>query len=309
MEHSQETTAEPAPPDAAQTGFDPETHARRAASFGAAATDYAMHRPDYPVDAIGWAMAPALASIERAHKGKRARYAPHPPSGPAQSARPIDVLDLGAGTGKLTAQLADLETSAGKPRVVAVEPDPQMLGELRRRLPSVRALAGKAEEIPLPDGSVDFVIAGQAIHWFNLDLAIPEIARILRPGGVLAGLWNADDARVAWVARLHEASGRRTVVPIGGVERDDDDMNDWLGSAGKRLFFPPEDEEFTHSHVRTAESMIATLRTHSAFLIMPAEEREAALANVREYLDSTPETASGEFSLPLITLALRAVRR
>ncbi|HET7017356.1 MAG TPA: class I SAM-dependent methyltransferase [Streptosporangiaceae bacterium] len=299
MEHSQETTAESVPADAAQLGFDLETHARRAASFGAAATDYATHRPDYPLDAIGWAMAPALASIERAHKGRR--KAPPP--------RPIDVLDLGAGTGKLTAQLAEFETSAGKPQVVAVEPDPQMLGELRRRLPSVRALAGKAEEIPLPDGSVDFVIAGQAIHWFNLDLAIPEIARILRPGGVLAGLWNADDARVAWVSGLHEASGRRTVVPIGGAERDDEDMNDWLGSAGKRLFWPPEDEEFTHSHVRTAESMIATLRTHSAFLIMGEEEREAALANVRQYLDSTPETSSGEFSLPLITLALRAVRR
>ncbi len=153
------------------------------------------------------------------------------------------------------------------------------------------------------------MIAGQAIHWFNLDLAIPEIARILRPGGVLAGLWNADDARVAWVAGLHQASGRRTVVPIGGIERDDEDMSDWLGATGKQLFWPPEEAEFTHGHVRTAESMIATLRTHSAFLIMEPEEREAALAGVRRYLDSTPETSSGEFSLPLVTLALRAVRR
>jgi SAM-dependent methyltransferase len=302
MEHSEETTpaeaTDSAAADATRMGFDPETHARRAASFGSAATDYATHRPGYPVDAIRWAMAPVTGG-----QGTR------PSKRQATMTRPIDVLDLGAGTGKLTAQLAQLATTAGKSQVVAVEPDPQMLAELHRQLPAVRALAGKAEEIPLPDASVDFVIAGQAIHWFNLDLAIPEIARVLRPGGVLAGLWNADDARVAWVAGLHQASGRRTVVPIGGDERDDEDMSDWLGSAGKRLFWPPEDAEFTHSHARTAESMIATLRTHSAFLIMPAEEREAALADVRRYLDSTPETSSGEFSLPLVTLALRAVRR
>jgi SAM-dependent methyltransferase len=284
-------------------GFDPETHARRAASFGAAATDYATHRPDYPVAAIRWTMVP-VTGVEGRDQAKRG------PSklGPARTG-PIDVLDLGAGTGKLTAQLAGMSTSAGPLQVVAVEPDPQMLAELHRQLPTVRALAGKAEEIPLPDHSIDVVVAGQAIHWFNLDLAIPEIARILRPGGVLAGLWNADDARVPWVAGLHEASGRRTVVPIGGTERDDEDMNDWLGSAGKRLFWPPEEAEFTHFHARTAESMIATLRTHSAFLIMPPEDREAALGQVRSYLDRTPETSSGEFNLPLITLALRAVRR
>lgn len=299
MEHSQETTPPAATESAPSTdgvnhlGRDPEIHARRAASFGAAATAYATHRPDYPVEAIRWAMEPVVDGI-----GKRR----------GQAARPLDMLDLGAGTGKLTAQLAEVSTGTGKPNVVAVEPDPEMLAELRRRVPAVRALAGKAEEIPLPDASIDFVIAGQAIHWFNLDIAIPEIARILRPGGVLAGLWNADDARVAWVAGLHEASGRRTVVPIGGNESDDEGLSDWL-AAGKRLFYPPEEAEFTHSYVRSAESMIATLRTHSAFLIMPPDDREAALAEVRRYLDKTPETSSGEFSLPLVTVAVRAVRR
>ncbi|HEY3906027.1 MAG TPA: class I SAM-dependent methyltransferase [Streptosporangiaceae bacterium] len=299
MEHSQETTpaaaTESAAADSARLGFDPETHARRAASFGAAATDYATHRPDYPVEAIRWALAPVVDGAQS--KSQTA------------STRPIDVLDLGAGTGKLTASLAEMSTGTGKLRVTAVEPDPQMLAELKRQLPDVRALAGKAEEIPLPDDSIDMVIAGQAIHWFDLDLAIPEIARVLRPGGVLAGLWNADDARVAWVAGLHNASGRRTVVPIGGTERDDEEMNDWLGSAGKRLFLPPEEAEFSHFHARTAELMIATLRTHSAFLIMTPEEREAALSDIRRYLDRTPETSSGQFNLPLITLALRAVRR
>ena len=93
------------------------------------------------------------------------------------------VLDLGAGTGKLTGTLLTLGAE-----VVAVEPDPAMLGELRGALPAVRALSGSAETLPLPDESIDAVLAGNALHWFDMDVAGPEIARVLRPGGVLAGL-------------------------------------------------------------------------------------------------------------------------
>jgi SAM-dependent methyltransferase len=264
----------------------PDEHARRAASFGNAASAYARHRPDYPIAAIRWAIAP-VAGI----------------------GRPLDALDLGAGTGKLTAQLAALSTGAGQVRVVAVEPDPEMLAELRDQVPGVTAIAGRAEAIPLPDGSVDAVLAGQAAHWFDLDRALPEIARVLRPGGVLAGLWNADDASVDWVAGLHEATGRRTVVPILGPEDHDRATGEWLTGAGLELFWPSEQSTFRHSQVRTAESMIETLRTHSLFLIMEEPAREAVLADVREFLFATPETASGEFVLPLVTLTMRAVRR
>jgi SAM-dependent methyltransferase len=258
-----------------------DQHSKRAASFGAAASAYAQHRPDYPVGAIRWALAP-LGDL----------------------GRPVDALDLGAGTGKLTAQLAGEGA-----HVVAVEPDPDMLAELRRQLPGITALAGRAESIPLPDASVDAVLAGQAAHWFDLDLALPEIARVLRPGGVLAGLWNADDASVDWVAGLHEATGRRTVVPILGTEDQERATNSWITEVGKQFFAPAEESTFKHSHIRTAESMVETLCTHSLFLIMDDAEREATLADVREFLAATPETASGEFSLPLVTLALRAVRR
>jgi ubiquinone/menaquinone biosynthesis C-methylase UbiE len=261
-------------------------HSRRAASFGAAAAAYARHRPDYPVAAIRWVLEPV-----------------------AQAGRPLDALDLGAGTGKLTAQLACLPTVAGQVHVVAVEPDPHMLAELRRQLPDVTAMAGRAESIPLPDASVDAVLAGQAAHWFDLDRALPEIARVLRPGGVLAGLWNADDSSVDWVAGLHEASGRRTVVPILGPENEDRTTTAWLTEVGKQLFSPAEERIFRHSQIRTAESMVETLGTHSVYLIMEDAEREATLADVREFLATTPETASGEFALPLLTLALRAVRR
>jgi SAM-dependent methyltransferase len=102
------------------------------------------------------------------------------------------VLDLGAGTGNLTVTLVAVGAE-----VVAVEPDPAMLSELRNALPTVRALAGSAEAVPLADGSVDAVLAGHALHWFDMDIAGPEIARVLVPGGVLAGLWNVIDDRVA----------------------------------------------------------------------------------------------------------------
>src|SRR4051812_46064819 len=135
-------------------------------SFGAAAVAYAEHRPDYARAAVRWACEPA--------------------PGPR-------VLDLGAGTGKLTATLVALGAE-----VVAVEPDPAMLTELRRALPGVRALAGSAEAVPLPDASVDAVLAGNAMHWFDMAVAGPEIARVLTPGGILAGLWNVMDDRTEW---------------------------------------------------------------------------------------------------------------
>src|SRR5690606_27842380 len=84
--------------------------------------------------------------------------------------------------------------------------DTAMLAELRVRLPDVSALQGRAEAIPLEDASVDAVLVGQAFHWFDREAALPEIARVLRPGGVLAALWNLEDVRVEWVAALARVS-------------------------------------------------------------------------------------------------------
>jgi SAM-dependent methyltransferase len=275
-------------PSAGHAGAPVTEHARRAASFGAAATQYAQHRPDYPVAAIRWALEP-VAGLDR---------------------DPVRILDLGAGTGKLTAQLAGLDSGGRRTQVTAVEPDPQMLGELRRSLPEVTAMAGQAEAIPLPDASVDAVIAGQAAHWFDLDRAMPEIARVLTHGGVFAGLWNTDDDRVGWVARLHEITGRRHVVAFTSYDPDDEDhIAAWTRGPGSELFLPPEGAGFGHGHVRTAVSLIETMRTHSMFLIMEPAEREEVLGAVAAHLASMPETAAGEFTLPLFTLAQRIVRR
>jgi SAM-dependent methyltransferase len=262
-------------------------HARRAASFGAAATEYAQHRPDYPLAAIRWALEPVVGAGR--HR--------------------LGILDLGAGTGKLTAQLAGLALDGDSPQVTAVEPDEQMLGQLRRAVPEVTVLPGRAESIPLPDASVDAVFAGQAAHWFDLDLAMPEIARVLRSGGVFAGLWNTDDDRVDWVAGLHRASGRKNVVAFTSYRPDDNSpIATWVSGPGQGLFRPAEGAGFEHGHVRTATSLIETMRTHSMFLVMEPAEREAVLGAVADYLAATPQTTAGEFVFPLWTLAERTVR-
>jgi SAM-dependent methyltransferase len=213
------------------------------------------------------------------------------------------VIDLGAGTGKVTATLARLGLD-----VTAVEPDPAMLAELRRQLPSVRSLPGSAEQIPLPDGGADAVLVGQALHWFDLDRALPEIARVLTPGGVLAGLWNADDDRVGWVAALAEISKRRSSVTLLRW-REDASRQERLAAAGSDLFEAAQAREFEHGQQRTADSLLATIATHSHLLVMDEPERSRLLARIGNFLYARPETSTGEFVLPMVTVVLRARRK
>jgi SAM-dependent methyltransferase len=253
---------------------------RHGSSFGAAAAAYAEHRPDYAEAAIRWALEPV------------------------STRQPLRVLDLGAGTGKLTAALVDLGAE-----VTAVEPDPAMLAELRRSLASVTALAGSAEAIPLPDASIDAVLVGQAMHWFDLDRAVPEIARVLAPGGVLAALWNVDDDRVDWVATLAQISkGQANVTLRRWRERVGQGRQERLAATGSGLFGTPEVGEFGHGQRRTADSLLATIATHSNLLVMEEPDRARLLAQVQDFLHAQPETAAGEFVLPMVTAVLRATR-
>jgi SAM-dependent methyltransferase len=252
--------------------------ARRGSSFGVAAAAYAEHRPDYPPDAVLWCVAPLGRDIAG-----------------------LRVLDLGAGTGKLTALLTRLGAD-----VTAVEPDASMLAELRRLLPSVRALGAPAEAIPLPDGSVDAVLCAQSLHWFDLSRALPEIARVLTTGGVLGALWNSDDDRVPWVAGLRDAAegaGSPTVSArrAEAAHFTADQFGQWFATV--------ERAEFANTQPRTAESLIALLATHSKVLVMPSAERDRLLGQARAYLASRPETAEGEFELPMVASALRTVLR
>ncbi|MFD1149531.1 class I SAM-dependent methyltransferase [Saccharothrix hoggarensis] len=246
-----------------------DLRARRANSFGAHAAAYAEHRPDYPADAVRWALAPL---------------------GPGSH----EVLDLAAGTGKLTGGLL-----AEGHHVTAVEPDEDMLSELVRHHGAVRALPGTAERIPLPDGTVDAVVVGQAFHWFDPARAMPEIARVLRSGGVLAALWNDYDNAAPWVDEFLK-------VARSSVSAQDDLAFDPMTE--HELFTDPEKRTFPHVHRRTAESLVAMVNTHSHVLVIPEEERAGLNARMLAFLKARPETADGEFDLPL-TVFVKRLRR
>lgn len=242
---------------------------RRARSFGGQAAEYAEHRPDYPVDGVRWALGAATRDVRH-------------------------VLDLAAGTGKLTGVLLGLGVE-----VTAVEPDEDMLAELAARFTGVPALAGSAERIPLPDASVDAVLVGQAFHWFDRDVALAEIARVLAPGGAVGGLWNHDDESVAWVAAFSEVSGSSVTQTWSNRYPDFD--GDAYGVT-ERATFP-------HTQRRTADSLVATLGTKSHTLVVSPAERAEVLARIGAFLRSRPETSAGEFDLPLVTTVQRARRR
>ncbi|MFD9957987.1 class I SAM-dependent methyltransferase [Amycolatopsis sp. NPDC058986] len=249
---------------------DQELRARRAAWFGSRAAAYARHRPGYPRKALSWGLSGATPA-------------------------PLRIVDLAAGTGKVSIGLLELGSL-----VTAVEPDPDMLAEFSRLLPEVTAMTGTAENIPLPDGSADAVVIGQAFHWFDADAALAEMARVIRPGGVVVALWNHDDESVPWVAKFRELT--RT-----GVSRV------WLDNPGEvpthRAFDPFEREIFRHSQRRTAESLVETVATHSHMLVASPEEANTMLSAARAFLESNPETGHGEFDLPIITSVFRARRR
>jgi len=252
------------------TEADEELRARRAGSFGDHAAAYAEHRPGYPRKALHWGLSGATGTARR-------------------------VLDLAAGTGKLTAGLLELDLD-----VTAVEPDEGMLAELSRLLPDVTALTGTAERIPLPDASMDAVFAGQAFHWFDQQPALREIARVLRPGGVLVALWNEDDMSVPWVAEFKEIG--RTAVSRAWAAREEE-------ISRHPEFADFENETFRHTQRRTAESLVQTIATHSHIIVAAPDESAARLSAMREFLAANPETAAGEFAYPLVADAYRARRR
>jgi SAM-dependent methyltransferase len=242
-----------------------EELARRASSFGSQAAAYAEYRPDYPAALFEW----GLSAV---------RDAPD-----------LRVLDMGAGTGKLTQGLLALGVD-----VVAVEPDPAMLAQLRRLFPGVDARLAAAEDIPLPDSSVNAVFVGQALHWFDLDLALSEFGRVLRPGGSLVAAWNGYDASVPWVAEF-------TAITDSASTRDGADEV----IARLSRFGTVEKTELPHSTVRTVDSLVNVVGTQSQWLVAEPAERDERLGELRRYLEANPITAHGEFVVPMLTLALK----
>jgi ubiquinone/menaquinone biosynthesis C-methylase UbiE len=242
----------------------------QARSFDRVAGAYGRARPSYPAAAVRWVL---------------------------EAAPGCRVVDLAAGTGKLTEVLV----GAGAD-VVAVEPLANMRAELERSLPSVRALEGAAEHIPLPDGSADAVFVGQAFHWFDEGPALAEIARVLVPGGALGLVWNLRDDRVPWVAELTRVMlGAGDVLTAShGVARPF--ASDLLTAAEGRRF--ANAVEFDRERLREWAS------STSRIAVLPQAERERVLDDVVRLADEHPALADRRtFDMPFVAVVVRAVRR
>jgi len=239
----------------------------RAASFGTVADAYERGRPPYPPGAIDWLL-------------------------PAGAVR---VLDLGAGTGKLTRQL----TGRGLD-VTAVEPSEGMREQLRRAVPGVRALAGTAERIPLPDGCVDAVLVAQACHWVDPPQAVPEVARVLRPGGQLGLVWNVRDERADWVAGL------------GALLRQSDGAHAISSAVSDAPpvgppFGPLERHDVEWVHHLSPDALIDMVVSRSYVITMPAAGREELLNELRHLMRTHPALAgAGEIAMPYVTRCWRS---
>ncbi|MBO0982747.1 class I SAM-dependent methyltransferase [Rathayibacter sp. SD072] len=260
------------------------THQDPARSFGTAVDAYDRGRPGYPDDAVDWALSHAPDRAPAAHVPQRARAAG------ADASDRLRVLDLGAGTGKLTASLV-----ARGLDVTAVEPDEAMRGRLVELLPSVRALPGTAEEIPLPDSSVELVTMAQAWHWVDPERASAEVARVLVPGGVVALVWNIRDESVPWVRRLGEVAGSS---PAERFET----LRPPLGAALERRAFAA----FDWVHEMTREALQDVFASRSYVIALPEPERAAVLAAVSGNVDGLPGERIGMPYATRVTIAGRA---
>lgn len=193
------------------------------------------------------------------------------------------VLDLGAGTGKLTRLLQPTGAT-----LVAVEPVEAMRRHLAA-LADVQVLEGTAEAIPLEDASIDSVVVGTAFHWFRGEEALAEIVRVLKPDGGLGLVWNNPDYDVDWVARIWDLVGtKRRSAPRNR------DMTWKQAFASTQSLTPLRHRRFSHSQQLGLDGLIARVRSIAFVASLPPGEREALLERVREIASSHPELGGRE---------------
>ncbi|HET8757140.1 MAG TPA: class I SAM-dependent methyltransferase [Solirubrobacteraceae bacterium] len=218
-----------------------------ARAFGSRAEQYDRARPGWPAAAI---------------------------AGLLERVQARTVLDLAAGTGMLTRILVQ-----HVPEVFAIEPVDGMRAVLERRVREARVVEGTAEAIGLPDAAVDAVFVAEAFHWFDLERAPAEIARVLRPGGSLAVLWHQPGRQLDWADELYDMlKAHRIDHPRGP------DKVPWR-EAIEAVFGPLHEEMFEHDHVTDRELLITELSSHSSIGALPPERLQAALDACRELME------------------------
>jgi SAM-dependent methyltransferase len=248
----------------------------RALSFGSVAEDYEATRP-------GWPLEPFAQVLE--HFGVRERP---------------DVVDIAAGTGKLTRTLARV---AGT--LVAVEPDADLRAVIERVLPEVEVFAGTAEALPLETAGADVACVGQAFHWFDFERALEEIARVLRPGGVLIVGWNLPLEDGSWYDAVVEYLETANPDHLPASHRD------WSSAfaAPLAVYGGFVEVEGRHEQALDYASFARLLGTHSAISVLPAERQAALIEEARAVaVEQGAFDAGGHCAIPL-RCKLYALRR
>jgi SAM-dependent methyltransferase len=254
----------------------------RAMSFGAIADEYNRLRPSPPRSAIDW-LVPDGCRV---------------------------AVDLAAGTGLLTRALL-----ARVPEVIAVEPDDRMASVLREHTPGVRVMAGKGEAIPLETATADGLFISSAWHWLDPELAITEIARVLRDGGRFGAIWTSRDRQVDWVREMDQLRDPGRFRGPSDLRVADDAGALPGGRPSRREVRLPEGspfgqaqtESFTFTRLMTADDFVEMLGTYSGIITASPEDRAAAMAQVRAAVQERFPGA-GQIDVPMRSLCWRADR-
>jgi SAM-dependent methyltransferase len=274
----------------------PDLKERRSGSFGEVAELYERFRPGPSPEAVGW-LVPGHVDT---------------------------VVDLGAGTGALTRLVVPV---AGQ--VVAVEPDHRMRAVLVDQVPEARAVDGRGDSMPLPDRFADVVLASSSWHWMDTDATFHEVARVLKPGGVLGVMWSGPDFVGSFERRHLLHTGQPiTDTPLPGGDDDASGIGRLIsifrwrsgvegsGQSGRRLAIPtgapfgePEHKLFARSAAMDADDLVGLLGTRSHFIIMAADQRQRIVEEARRLLDEVLGVeGSTTVEMALRTRAWRAVR-
>jgi SAM-dependent methyltransferase len=235
-------------------------------SYGTVAEVYDRTRPDYPTEAVDWLVG----------KGQRR------------------ILELGAGTGKLTRTL--LSRGHG---VCATDPLGPMLRHLMRNIDGPVAVQAVAEGLPFRDMSFDVVVVAQAFHWFDHEKAVPEIARVLRPYGTLAMVWNERDDSVPWVRRLSRL--------LGEIREDYDVRDDAVNVPELGPFTPVEEKTFRFWQIVDKERLLGDVSSRSYVAVMEPADRDPLLERVGALYDEYGRGADG-MRMPYLTRCFRTER-
>ena len=237
-------------------------------SFGAASAAYDAGRPEYPAEAVAF----LVASLPDAAR----------------------VADIGAGTGKLLRSILRVR----EVEAIAIDPDEAMLRVLSERTPEVDTRVGTAEQVPLDTASVDLVAMGQAWHWVDPVDASREIARVLKPGGVLGLIWNVRNERVAWVRELTHilhASNAEEMIASGKIP-----LHEPFGAL--------EEHTVEWQRPMARSDIEAMVRSRSYFITAPRAEQDRMMGEVYDLMDRIGVVGEATIAMPYVTKAFRATR-